>query len=79
MKKLFPNFGHNNNTHSFKKLSSISAKNEKRMYRAINGPLYYVQAGGIEPPTPPWRGGILPLNHARIDTDTVTYNLYYSI
>ncbi len=24
----------------------------------------FVQAGGIEPPTPPWQGGILPLNHA---------------
>lgn len=25
-----------------------------------------VRAGRIELPTPPWQGGILPLNHARI-------------
>lgn len=38
-----------------------------------------MRAGRIELPTPPWQGGILPLNHARIDTDTVSYKLNNSI
>lgn len=37
-----------------------------------------MRAGGIEPPTPPWQGGILPLNHARI-VFTVAHSLDYSI
>ncbi len=52
---------------------------EYMKYLAVYLEYCFVRAGRIELPTPPWQGGILPLNHARIDIDTVSHKINISI
>ena len=43
----------------------IVLRNKKaRFYRTF---LYMERVSGIEPPCPPWQGGVLPLNYTRIN------------
>ena len=34
-----------------------------------------MRAGVIETPTPPWQGGVIPLNHARINITAISYTI----